>query len=358
MISSVGETNAVDGAGPAIYREWDAFVTEHPDGAVYDLSSWKRAVEAGFQQIRGHLFFRRDPITNRICAGLPLYLVRSRLTGKRLVSVPFASFAGAMASNPDDAEFLLARAFELFSEEQPRFIEVRSRRVDSTFEGRGFDHSKHFVHHYLSLAGGLDEVHRNLHAKGVRTPIKKAIKMGLVLKDDCGRDDVPVFYKIYSAARQKLGLPAMPEKFFLALWDEFWPKQRLTLLLCLLNSKPIGAALLLTFKDTMIIEYGHTLPGHRAYCVDPFLDWQAVRLAIERGCKHLSFGRTSPINAGLMTYKRRWGTVEELLHGYFYPSASGREGPSKLSRAVRPLCRVCPPRIYSKLSSVVYQHMG
>jgi hypothetical protein len=362
MTTVADDLSDVHVADPAAYRDWDAFVAQHADGTVYHLSSWKTALEAGFQHIRGHLIIRRDPVTGRICAGLPLYLVRSPLTGSRLVSVPFASFGGALTSNPDDAPALLKLAFEVFSQEKPSFTEVRLRRSDSALEALEFGHSRRFVHHYLSLEGGLTDVHRRLHAKSVRNSIKKALKSRLVLKDDCRREDVPVYYKIYSAARKKLGLPAMPQKFFVALWDEFWPKRCLTLLLCLLDSRPVGAALLLTFKDMMIIEYGHTLPGYRAHYVDPFLDWQAVRLASARGCKYLSFGRTSPSNAGLMMYKRHWGTVEEPLHCYFYPSGSGavddRPGTSWQSRVVRPLCRLCPQRMYVQFSSAIYRHLG
>jgi len=265
-----------------------------------------------------------------------------------------------LTTNPDDAPALMKKVSQLFAKETPSFIEVRMRRSDDFLEAQDFRHTSDFVHHYLPLGSGLDEVHSRLHRKGLRVPIRKALERGLVLRNDCRREDVSVFYSIYSAARRQLGLPAKPEKFFLALFNEFPPGRQLTLLFCLLDSQPIGVSLLLTFGDTATIEYGHTLPAHRSQHVDPFLDWHAARLASERGCRYLSFGRTSLTNAGLMMYKRRWGTQEEALHTYFYPegAAHGQREASLQYRALSRLCRLSPPRIYHTLSRAIYRHMG
>jgi len=356
------ELSGVELITPPSYRDWDEFVAQQPNGTPYHLSSWKKAVEAGFRHIRGHLIARRDPSTKRICAGLPIYLVSSRLTGRRLVSVPFAPFAGLLTTNPEDAAALLEKAFDLFAQETPSFAEVRTRRAEGALEAQHFGQARCFVHHYLSLDGGLDDVYGRLHHKGLRIPIGKAQKRGLVCKADCRREDVSVYYSIYSAARRKLGLPVMPENFFFALWDELAPRGHLTLLFCLSDSQAIGTALLLTFKDMTTIEYGHTLPGRRAYYVDPFLDCQAVRWAWERGCKYVSFGRTAPTQTGLMTYKRHWGAHEEVLHSYFYPAGLetiGRHGPSSWQyRTVRRLCQYCPRSMYLLLSRAIYRHLG
>jgi hypothetical protein len=343
-------------------RDWDEFVARHPEGTPYHLWGWKAAVEAAFHHITGYLIARRDLVSNRICAALPVYLVSSRVTGRRFVSVPFAPFAGPLTTNPEDLPALLNKTLELLGQVTTAFAEVRTRRAESTFAARQFSDSRCFVHHYLPLQAGLDAVFARVHRKSLRIPITKAMKRGLVCKADCTREDISVYYSIYSAARRKLGLPVMPDTFFFALWDEFAPKRYLKLLLCLSDSRPIGAAILLTFKDMTIIEYGHTLPGHRAYFVDPFLDFHAVRLAWERGCHYVSFGRTAATHSGLMTYKRHWGTQEEFLHSYFYPADSAtipRQGPASWKyRAVRRLCLHCPQSMYPLLSRTIYRHMG
>jgi hypothetical protein len=345
------------------YGDWDQFVAAHPEGTPYHLSGWKRAVEAAFRHIEGYLVVKREPVTNRICAGIPVYLVNSPLTGRRLVSVPFAPFAGHLTTNPEDTVALIEKASALFKQETVSYMEVRTRRAENTFWAYRFADARCFVHHYVSLEGGFDEVYSRVHRKSLRIPIAKAQKRGLVCKADCRREDVSVYYGIYSAARKKLGLPVMPDTFFYALWDELAPKGYLELLFCVSDSRPIGTSLLLRFKDATIIEYGHTLPGHRAYCVDPFLDFHAVRLACERGCKYVSFGRTALANSGLMTYKRHWDAQEELLHSYFYPAGSRSipsQGPSASwkYRTARCLCQHCPESIYPLLSRTIYKHMG
>ena len=86
--------------------EWDAFVARHPLGLVYHLSAWTRVLETAFPHIQGRFLVLKDGADGSIRAGLPVYTVKSWLLGRRVISVPFASFCDPLVSSA--AEFDLA----------------------------------------------------------------------------------------------------------------------------------------------------------------------------------------------------------------------------------------------------------
>src|SRR5690349_12654003 len=71
------------------YPEWDAYVTAAPEATFFHRIGWMRAV----RDVYGHrprYFAARDPESGRICGILPLVAVSGPLTGRALVSIPYA----------------------------------------------------------------------------------------------------------------------------------------------------------------------------------------------------------------------------------------------------------------------------
>src|ERR1700691_3462068 len=90
---------------PDEYGEWDAFVTRHPLGLVYHLSSWQKVLDSAFEHIRGQFLVLRDE-RGEIQAGLPIYTVKSWLLKDRTVSVPFATMCDPLISSKQDFDLL------------------------------------------------------------------------------------------------------------------------------------------------------------------------------------------------------------------------------------------------------------
>ena len=91
---------------PETVSLWEDFVRQHPLGWVCHLPAWRTCLERSFPHIQGHFLAVFDEQTAAITAGLPVYAVKSPLTGRRLVSTPFSSLSDPLLSEPQDMDLL------------------------------------------------------------------------------------------------------------------------------------------------------------------------------------------------------------------------------------------------------------
>src|SRR6476619_2885472 len=106
---------------------WDAFVKSHPFGSPFHLSGWQKLVHETFGHEPHHIIVRTSP-EGPIVGLLPLFLVRSRIFGRMLVSTPQAAYGGVLANSDEVAELILRRAQELAQELEVEFLELRGFR--------------------------------------------------------------------------------------------------------------------------------------------------------------------------------------------------------------------------------------
>jgi len=92
---------------------WDGYVDAHHAGTPYHCWSWTESLEQCF----GHEPVRiAATLEGRLIGVLPVVIVRSRLTGTRLISTPFAGYGGPIADSPQVAEMLIEHAASLADE--------------------------------------------------------------------------------------------------------------------------------------------------------------------------------------------------------------------------------------------------
>ena len=86
---------------PADYHRWDAFVLDHPDGNFSHLSSWKEVLAKSFHHLEP-LYLALENNQGMIEGGLPCFLVKSILSGKRIVSLPFTESCDPLVASTED----------------------------------------------------------------------------------------------------------------------------------------------------------------------------------------------------------------------------------------------------------------
>lgn len=347
---------------PHHFKKWDLFVEKHPRGSIYHLSGWKKVLEESFRHIRGQIIVIWDERANEIVAGLPVYYVNSMFTGKRLVSAPFANFCDPLISNSEEGDRLSDYLIEIYNQKCQSYIEVKARQNYNFLKDAEFSASAQYLHHFLPLELSPEVLFKQFHKKAVRIPISKALKNNLSLRLAESEYDVSLFYQIYLKARKRIGLPAIPHKFFLKLWEVFYHSKRMELILCTMHGNVVGGSILLKFKEWVFIEFGHDLFEYRKLGVSQFLDWTAIKLADQEGYKFISFGRTYCNNKGLIVHKERWATTAEYLFTQIYPKTSclneeGKEA-SWQYRMIRQMCKKSPSPFYNLISAEVYRHLG
>src|SRR5262245_27837466 len=101
---------------------WDAYVEASPEASNYHRWAWRQVIEATYRHQAHYLMASEDGVAQGI---LPLVLIKSRLFGYSLVSMPFFSYGGVFASSPEAQEKLLVKAVELGRDLGVRHIELR-----------------------------------------------------------------------------------------------------------------------------------------------------------------------------------------------------------------------------------------
>jgi len=347
---------------PTKDSKWDRFVEGHPFGWICHLSSWKRLLESCFSHIKGYFIALTDDNSGDIQAGLPIYQVKSWLTGNRLVSAPFATLFDPLATSPDQIEVLLGEAIRLAKDLGSSRIEIRAFQTASDIVNTDFISRIGFKHHYLDLKNSLDTVWKGFHRQSIRHKISKAMKNQILIKLAESEADLRKFYRLQLMTRKRLSLPLQPYKYFASMWHNFQPSGRLCLLLALRNNIPMAGLIFFLFKKKASAEFLATDNTFLNFYPNHILYWEAIKIAHQKGCGIFDFGRTSILNKGLLAFKEKWGTNIIDLPTFYYPPEIERKsdlGESDLKyQAISLICRITPKSMQRILGDYVYRHMG
>ena len=362
------KVTVVDWLRPADESEWDVFVRQHPSGMVYHLSSWKRVLESAFPQIHGQFLVARDCETGRVLAGLPVYTVKSWLLGNRIVSVPFATMCDPLLSSAEEFGWFLPELQELQQKTRSRRVEIRARlTANLLLNGGTLSGDVGFKHLYLRLnpQQDRDALFHTFSRTCVRKNITKAERTGVIVEQRWDEASMRICCDILAESRRRLSLPQMPHAFFKAMLKYLSP-EHLNVFLALHKGKPIGCFILSRMGDFWTAEYaGNTADAPAG--VDQMLYWETIKKALDHDAKIYSFGRTAVANEGLLTYKRRWATVEEDLVDFTFCARGEKleiiekvhhSDASLAYRSARTLLGKVPMPVYRMIGNFFYRHLG
>jgi FemAB-related protein (PEP-CTERM system-associated) len=321
---------------------WDDFVLGAGDSTVAHRWSWTTIIPAAY----GHRVLPLAAVREGALAGvLPLVLVRSRLFGRHLVSMPFLDYGGVCSDGDRAAEgALVAAAVDLARSSGAR-LELRhltDRPIDLPASLRK-------VTMTLDLHGGEEAVWRRIRS-GRRGQVRKARRNGLVASWH-GVEELGPFYRILGANMRDLGSPVHRRRFFAAMLDGFGEDARVVLVRD--GSEPVGAGLALLHRDRMMLPFVSSLRSSFALRPNQLLYWEAFRYGAERGCRLFDFGRSS-WDSGTFESKRQYGAEPEQLFWHRYPAeaADGEEPTERLEWATR-LWRRLPVPVANVVGSMV-----
>lgn len=349
---------------PEEQGEWDDFVSRHPLGLVYHLSSWQRVLETAFEHIRGRFLVLRNG-DGQIQAGLPVYTVSSWLLGNRTVSIPFATLCDPLVSTKEEFDLLWPAMGEAAKKHGCRRIEIRTRRISTDGIPGRLTVRARYKHHYLPLDSPTDALFRSFDKTTIRQRVEQARRAGVVVEERQDEQSLRVLYSFLVATRRRRSLPPMPFAFFQAMHRSLGP-ERVALYLAMHAGQPVGGMLVLKFKDMWTAEYSGTADSATRGS-GPLVYWEAIQCAKSSGAGCFSFGRTSLDNTGLLDHKRRWATIEEDLFEFSNrrdpTPTQGHEsfntGVMSLGRnAVRLIEQFAPARVQTLLGDFIYRHLG
>jgi len=223
-------------------------------------------------------------------------LVRSRVFGRVLVSMPYLDTGGLCTDGDTEADSaLLAAAIALADSEGVR-LELRHLGERST----GLPASLGKVTMTVDLTGGQEAVWSRAKPNR-RGQVRKARRAGL----ECGiagESGVGDFYQVLAHNMRDLGSPVHRRRFFSA-----------TFVLVRSGSEVVGAGLLLFHGQRAVLPWSSSLRSAWSLGPNQLLYWEVARCALERGCTILDLGRSSP-GSGTFEAKREWGATPVQLY--------------------------------------------
>jgi hypothetical protein len=346
---------------PLRNHRWDRFVHQHPYGWITHLSAWKRVLDKNFPHMQGYYLTLRDP-AGGIRAALPIYAVESWLTGRRLVSIPFATLCDPLVTEPADMEILCDAALRLADRLSMSRLEIRTTVAAHVVNPERFQADFARKQHSLKLSEDPEEIKRRFHRSCVRQRIARAEQCGLRLVRGEREADLKDFYLLHRMTRKRRGLPPQPYLLVKSLWGAFACQEMGELLLCCRGAETVAGLLLFRYKRRVSIEYSAVNAAHNDCSPVHFLFWHAIRDACLAGDHVLDFGQTSEHNKGLMEFKSHWGAEVSDLPRFIYPNIPG--APSSIhdrsvaKKLLQYVCNRAPDIALSHVGEFCYRHLG
>ncbi len=331
--------------------EWRAYVEAHPEGSIYHLPQWREVLAESFHHQPFYFFARNGE--GKLSGILPLFQVKSWLTGNRLVSLPFSYICGPIADSDTVLNELVSAAEKLSDKLKCRYLEIRMMRPAPL----NLEVSNYFSTYVLNLADS-QEVWKKLHQKGVRWAVGKAKKDGVTVKLDNTADGVKIFNNLNQMTKKNLGVPAHPLYFLNNIARKLPDCSKLYL--AYVNEKPIAGIVTISFKDTVCYAYGASDSNYLSYHPNDLAIWRTIEESCEKGYHYFDFGKTAPDNEGLIRFKKHWGTEPKTMYYYYYPKipnliSANRGG--MMYKFVTGLWKRLPISLTRPLGSLAFKHL-
>jgi CelD/BcsL family acetyltransferase involved in cellulose biosynthesis len=344
----VAETRLID---PIADPEWLAFIEGSPTAEVFHHPRWLGLLRDQYgYQVQACCLANG----NGIEAGIPVAKIESRLTGRRLVSLPFSDVCSPALAPGTDSEALddLGRALA----EQARASEL-GLTVHAPLSGapKAFVQPR-FVRHLLSLDADLTEIEAS-YAKQIKRGIKKAEREGLRVERRGDRAALDAFYSLHLQTRRRLGVPTQP-KSFIRRFEGLFDAGLGFVAVVLDESEPIAAAVFLTHNETATYKYGASDAARLGKRPNNLLFAETIRWARDSGFRTLDFGRTDLDNEGLRAFKRSWGAREESLSYTYLDAGEPSLQPSLRDRVMGATIRRSPALVGRLAGAALYKHFG
>lgn len=296
--------------GPAV--DWDAYVEAHPRASVYHLSAFREFAERATGHRTCYLVARRG---GAITGVLPMVELRSRLFGHFFVSMPWFNHCGLLADDIATTRGLAEAAAERVRRAGATHAEIRHL---GPADGLDWPVKTHKDEMMLDLPSTPEALMAGFKSK-LRSQIRRPEKDGVTARVGRGEllDD---FYEVFARNMRDLGTPVYGRSFFADLLARF--PDRTWIVACDLGGLPIGAGLLLGWRETLEIPWASTVREHNHLSPNMLLYWTALRHAVQSGFRRFDFGRSTP-GEGTWKFKQQWGARPVPLHWYYYLREGG-----------------------------------
>lgn len=323
---------------PQNRHQWDRYVRSKPESGIFHLYGWNDVIKRTYGHDSLPLMavsacsenqFANGPDVHQVKGVLNLTLLRNRMTGTRLVSMPFLDSAGVLADSPDIEKALVKEAVLSGRKRNAQYIEIR-HALPFKFTGSDGRLPGHFIkflnsvnyrHKIRSHKSGLEMPLKESSAclmksfkSKLRSQIKKSIKNGMHIQRG-GMELLSDFYGVFARNMRDLGSPVHHKLFFANVIEEFEKDAVITIIR--FGKKPVAGSVILRYGDTITNPFASSVKKFRRLGSNMLLYWSMLEYACDHGYKTFNFGRSSH-GAGTFHFKLQWGASSRPLSWYYF----------------------------------------
>lgn len=280
---------------------WPGLVKKHPASSVFHSAEWLSAL---------HLAYGYEPVVYTTCdpavelTSCSVFCeVKSWLTGRRLVSLPFSDHCDPLVESSAEFDKFLLPLRESVDGGKWGYCEVRPVRFepdDSIMLGQ----SGRYCLHAIDLQSSIGAIFRNSHKSSVQRKIWLAEREALAYEEGNSERLLGHFYKLLVATRRRQHLPPQPMKWFRSLMASFGASLKIRV--AYKNGMPIASILTLNYKNTVTYKYGCSDARLPLLGGVGLLLWNTIQQAKAAGYEKLDLGRSESSNQGLTAFKEHW----------------------------------------------------
>jgi lipid II:glycine glycyltransferase (peptidoglycan interpeptide bridge formation enzyme) len=330
---------------------WDGFVRAHSHGSVFHTSGWLRALRQtyGYEPV----VFTTSSSSGELRDAILCCAVRSWLTGRRLVSVPFADYCDPLVERSDALSALCAFLRDRCDRDRWSYIEMRPGSLPKPLDG-GFQPVDAYDWHNVDLRQESQTLWHRLHSSCVRRKIRRAEREALRYEEGRSPVLVSVLYELVRAARRRHGVPPTPRGWFRNLVAALG--EDATIRIALKDDRPVAGIMTLRSGPNVIYKYGGSLSRFHHLGGMAALLWRAIQDAQQSGAEKFDLGRSDRDQVDLATFKDRWGSERTSLTYYRYPARC--HVARRHLDVTRPLFARMPAGLLGFAGRFLYRHVG
>lgn len=283
---------------------WDKYVMSHPSSTIFHKTGWMKVVEKTFGHKPIYLFAEEE---RRLRGILPIFLIRSLLFGKFMVSIPYAVYGGVLSDNNEAKGLLIDEAKRVANENGVRYLEFRNRdRCNQNLPSNDI-----YATFSMELPLSTKDCIKKLRKKA-RTEARGGEKYGL---EDFFSRNIEEFYRLFCLTARRLGAPVYPISLFKNIMDEF-PEEAVVHYIRF-NKKTVLGDLLFLFEDTIMPYYRGADHNFYIYKINTFSILKLMEYGCEKGFRYFDLGRSRK-GAGAYDFKRHLGFKPTSLYYEYY----------------------------------------
>jgi lipid II:glycine glycyltransferase (peptidoglycan interpeptide bridge formation enzyme) len=337
---------------PLTDPRWTDFIQRHPQASVFHSAAWMESLQHTYGY-KPFVITTSGP-DEALANGLALCRVESRITGNRLVSLPFADHCDPLVPSAQLPEFI-DHIRSAQDGKNCKYVELRPRAANSESPS-GFGTSAQYWLHTLDLAPELKDIFGRFHDSCTRRRIRHAERMNLSYEESRTPAAVTDFYRLQTLTRTRHSLPPQPAKWFENLRKSF--AGQLTVHTVSVDGRPIASMITLRHGSTLTCKYAASDARFHQLGSMVMLFWKVIQGAKASGMLELDLGRSDMDTPGLVAFKDHWGATRSVISYLRSPEPTSVSGSHRGLALAKKLFAFAPQRLAELAGSVLYKHAG